>query len=195
MPGKGHHTQKWHDCWEKVQAQGHDASSAAAICTASLEGAGEDIMAADSYSDYAATESAQAGAGAIGKPFKKAKALDGGLANYHAGVPYETADVPNRAALEAAGRMVGGELALGGGGSGPHKGFKQMAASKRDRFHEHVKSLGLMDDATVDHGPHSSTYKTPKVDVAKAILTAAGTKGHRGWTTPQGDHHVVHVRF
>src|SRR6266702_1282788 len=38
MPtGKGHvHTQKWHDCWEKVQAQGHSEASAAAICTNSL---------------------------------------------------------------------------------------------------------------------------------------------------------------
>src|SRR5262245_64908950 len=37
MPGgRLHHSEKWHRCWEKVQGQGHDASSAAAICTASI---------------------------------------------------------------------------------------------------------------------------------------------------------------
>jgi hypothetical protein len=36
--GEGtHHSAKWHRCWDKVQAQGHDSSSAAAICTAALE--------------------------------------------------------------------------------------------------------------------------------------------------------------
>lgn len=32
-----HHSEKWHRCWEKVQAKGHDEHSAAAICTAVLE--------------------------------------------------------------------------------------------------------------------------------------------------------------
>jgi len=36
LVGKGHHTAKWHDCWEKVKAKGHDDSSAAAICTSAL---------------------------------------------------------------------------------------------------------------------------------------------------------------
>jgi hypothetical protein len=30
------HSEKWHRCWEKVQADGHDSSSAAAICTNSI---------------------------------------------------------------------------------------------------------------------------------------------------------------
>lgn len=41
------HTEKWHRCWEKVQAQGLDESSAAAICTASI---GDDsFVAAQGY--------------------------------------------------------------------------------------------------------------------------------------------------
>lgn len=57
MPGKGHHSQEWHDCWESVQAKGHSAESAAAICTASLQDAGKAIYANEIYT-------------AIGKPFK-----------------------------------------------------------------------------------------------------------------------------
>jgi hypothetical protein len=37
LKGKGHaHTERWHRCWEKVQAKGKDRSSAAAICTTSV---------------------------------------------------------------------------------------------------------------------------------------------------------------
>jgi hypothetical protein len=36
--GKHQHSQKWHDLWMKLQAQGHTAESAAAIATAALEG-------------------------------------------------------------------------------------------------------------------------------------------------------------
>jgi hypothetical protein len=32
-----HHSDKWHRCWEKVKAKGHDEHVAAAICTAVLE--------------------------------------------------------------------------------------------------------------------------------------------------------------
>jgi len=32
-----HHSEKWHRCWEKVKAKGHDPQSAAAICTAVLD--------------------------------------------------------------------------------------------------------------------------------------------------------------
>jgi hypothetical protein len=199
MPGKGHHTQKWHDCWEQVQSKGHDEGSAAAICTSSLEGAGEDIMAADAPAD--------SGHGKMGKPFKKAKTLDAGLENYadlgvghgHVG-PNESHNF-SQEALEAAGRMVGESLAydegidLGASGSGPHKGFKAVAGSKRDRFHKHVQSLALEDKYTVAHGPFSSTYRTTDPAVAKQIHAAAGEKGHGHWTTVNGDSHSVHVRF
>lgn len=67
MPGKGHHSQEWHDCWEKVQAKGHSPESAAAICTKALQDAGKDIMASDAE---ASTPYEWTGDGAIGKPFK-----------------------------------------------------------------------------------------------------------------------------
>lgn len=45
MPGdRKHHTDKWHSCVDKVSAQGHNESSASAICTASLQKAGEPIF-------------------------------------------------------------------------------------------------------------------------------------------------------
>ncbi len=36
MPGQGKHSPKWDECFKKVQAQGHSADSAAAICTKSV---------------------------------------------------------------------------------------------------------------------------------------------------------------
>jgi hypothetical protein len=47
MPGHPHHTDKWHSCVEKVMKDGHDESSASAICTKSLQDAGEDIYTAE----------------------------------------------------------------------------------------------------------------------------------------------------
>lgn len=47
LVGPGKHSQKWHDCWEKVQAKGHDESSAAAICTAQLGDASYDASIAE----------------------------------------------------------------------------------------------------------------------------------------------------
>lgn len=48
MPGNvKHHSDKWHKCWQDVQDKGHSAESAAAICTASIQGAGEDIYASE----------------------------------------------------------------------------------------------------------------------------------------------------
>lgn len=45
MPGdQKHHTDKWRRCVEDVVAKGHDKSSAAAICTTSLQNAGEAIF-------------------------------------------------------------------------------------------------------------------------------------------------------
>jgi len=45
MPGdRKHHSDKWHSCVEKVMKEGHDESSASAICTASLQKAGEPIF-------------------------------------------------------------------------------------------------------------------------------------------------------
>jgi len=43
MPGRPHHSEKWHRCWAKVKAQGHSPESAAAICSSSLLGSGQDI--------------------------------------------------------------------------------------------------------------------------------------------------------
>jgi hypothetical protein len=44
MPGRPHHTDKMKSCVEKVMAQGKDESSAHAICTTSLQDAGEPIF-------------------------------------------------------------------------------------------------------------------------------------------------------
>lgn len=45
MPGnKPHHTDKWRSCVDKVMGEGHDESSASAICTTSLQKAGEAIF-------------------------------------------------------------------------------------------------------------------------------------------------------
>ena len=47
MPDRPHHTDKMHRCVDEVTAKGHTESSAWAICSASLQGAGEDIYASD----------------------------------------------------------------------------------------------------------------------------------------------------
>jgi len=52
MPGRPHHSEKWHRCWEKVQNQGHSASSAAAICTESI---GDESFAEGTPADIIAT--------------------------------------------------------------------------------------------------------------------------------------------
>ena len=45
MPGRPHHSDKWHSCVQKVMAKGdHDMQSAAAICTQSLQDAGTPIF-------------------------------------------------------------------------------------------------------------------------------------------------------
>jgi len=44
MPGKHHHTDKWRRCVDEVVGKGHDESSASAICTTSLQTAGEAIF-------------------------------------------------------------------------------------------------------------------------------------------------------
>jgi hypothetical protein len=45
MPGnRPHHTDKWRSCVEQVMAKGHDEQSASAICTKSLQDAGEPIF-------------------------------------------------------------------------------------------------------------------------------------------------------
>jgi hypothetical protein len=41
LNGKHQHSQKWHDLWMKLQAQGHTPESAAAIATSALEGKGD----------------------------------------------------------------------------------------------------------------------------------------------------------
>lgn len=47
MPGdRKHHTDKWRRCVDHVIGQGHDESSASAICTTSLQNAGEPIFEA-----------------------------------------------------------------------------------------------------------------------------------------------------
>lgn len=45
MPGRPHHSDKWHSCVDQVMAKGHDQQSAAAICTQSLQDAGTEIYA------------------------------------------------------------------------------------------------------------------------------------------------------
>ncbi len=46
MPGSTpHHSDKWRSCVDQLTAKGHDTSSAAAICTTSLQNAGEEIYA------------------------------------------------------------------------------------------------------------------------------------------------------
>lgn len=52
MPGRAHHSEKWHSCWEQVKAKGHTPESAAAICTAQL---GD-----ESYASRAAQEEVEA---------------------------------------------------------------------------------------------------------------------------------------
>jgi hypothetical protein len=47
-PDTRHHSEKWHRCWEHVQAKGHDEHSAAAICTA--------VLGEDSYEAAAALD-------------------------------------------------------------------------------------------------------------------------------------------
>lgn len=48
MPGnQKHHSDKWHSCVDKVMNEGHDESSASAICTKSLQDAGTEIYAAE----------------------------------------------------------------------------------------------------------------------------------------------------
>lgn len=48
MPGnRPHHTDKWRSCVEKVMKQGHDESSASAICTTSLQDSGQEIFVAE----------------------------------------------------------------------------------------------------------------------------------------------------
>lgn len=45
MPGdRKHHTDKWRRCVDEVMGKGHDESSASAICTTSLQNAGEEIF-------------------------------------------------------------------------------------------------------------------------------------------------------
>ncbi|HXK40230.1 MAG TPA: hypothetical protein VJ837_05345, partial [Candidatus Paceibacterota bacterium] len=58
MPGnKKHHTDKWRSCVEKVMADGHDESSASAICTTSLQNAGQEIFRdAQDYDDIKVLE-------------------------------------------------------------------------------------------------------------------------------------------
>ena len=60
MPGnRPHHTDKFRSCVEKVKAQGHDDDSAYAICTTSLQKAGEPIFesaASRSAMEYKLTE-------------------------------------------------------------------------------------------------------------------------------------------
>lgn len=59
MPDRPHHTDKWHSCVEKVMAQGRDEAGAAAVCTASLQKAGEPIfegMASRSAAEFIALQ-------------------------------------------------------------------------------------------------------------------------------------------
>jgi DnaJ-domain-containing protein 1 len=46
MPGRPHHSDKMRSCVEQLQAKGKDKATAFAICTASLQKAGEEIFAA-----------------------------------------------------------------------------------------------------------------------------------------------------
>lgn len=77
MPGRPHHTDKMHRCVEEVMAKGHEEASAWAICTASLEGAGEDIYNQSDHfqalDDGAPIDWQQYALGKPFKPFKKKK--------------------------------------------------------------------------------------------------------------------------
>lgn len=51
MPGRPHHTEKMRACVDGLLAKGHDEASAYAICTASLQGAGEPIYESEKAAD------------------------------------------------------------------------------------------------------------------------------------------------
>jgi hypothetical protein len=71
MPNRPHHSKKMHDCVDEVMAKGHEESSAWAICTASLQGAGEDIYASDNAPEKGTPVNWPAFT--LGKPFKPFK--------------------------------------------------------------------------------------------------------------------------
>jgi len=77
------HSEKWHRCWEKVQADGHDSSAAAAICTNSV-GYGQSVNEEHQTSGRHAsanpkrfsTKEGQRNARAREREAKKAKKMD-----------------------------------------------------------------------------------------------------------------------
>ena len=86
LVGPGKHSQKWHDCWEKVQAKGHDESSAAAICTAQLGDESYDASIAEEVPN--AMELGGSGSGNwghAGRPGEIGGSGGGGGASYRQG--------------------------------------------------------------------------------------------------------------
>jgi hypothetical protein len=215
MPGdKKHHSAKFRSCVEKVMAEGKDESSAYAICTASLQEAGEPIF-----------ETAEDGEmrhlhlrGAIGKV--RIEMLDG---REHIVVPVVAlmegvihavnADCPEFVPLatlqKAAASWNGKPVTLGH----PTKGGKQCTANAPDVlashgmgriFNSRVEGTKLLQEAWIDKARAKAlnaamhdrllTGGSEEVSVGAFVMTDKASGAHNGrpykasWLDTTGDH-------